>query len=351
MHRHYFIIIVIIALLCLLLVFFSLAREIAKPITKNPPTEAPHAPFKSYISGVGIVEANSENIAIGTSLHRVVNKIFVTVGSKVKRGDPLFQMENRDLQANLAVQEAAYQSAIAKLKRLESFPHPQDLSAAESAEKSAKVAYEQAKQQYQMVLDLKDPRAISLEEKNRRMANFREAEAKWNEAQATLKKVKAGTWKPDLDIANLDVVQAKATVNQIKTEIQRTIVRSPLDGAVLQIKIHEGEILPQDVSKPAMLIGNTDELFLRVNINQLDIPFFRENSPATAFLQGDSHYEFPLEFVRIEPYLVTKQFLTNDVTEKVDTRVLQIIYRIKKEDPHLIVGQQMDVFIKAKPLT
>ena len=54
-----------------------------------------------------------------------------------------------------------------------------------------------------------------------------------------------------------------------------------------------------------------------------------------------------LEFVRFEPYVIPKKSLTGDSTERVDTRVLQVIYRVKNENAPLYVGQQMDVYIDA----
>ena len=56
---------------------------------------------------------------------------------------------------------------------------------------------------------------------------------------------------------------------------------------------------------------------------------------------------FPLKFVRIEPYVVPKKSLTGDNTERVDTRVLQVIYAIDTTGKRLFVGQQLDVFIDA----
>ena len=59
--------------------------------------------------------------------------------------------------------------------------------------------------------------------------------------------------------------------------------------------------------------------------------------------------EIPLTFVRIEPYIVPKRSLTGESTERVDTRVLQIIFRFDLPQIPVYVGQQMDVFIECQP--
>ena len=52
-------------------------------------------------------------------------------------------------------------------------------------------------------------------------------------------------------------------------------------------------------------------------------------------------------FVRFEPFVVPKKSLTGDSTERVDTRVLQVIYKVEQDDLPLFVGEQLDVFIDA----
>lgn len=348
MKRNYFLILAYAALACLFLIFFALWWQVEAPLVRAPVIPAPNAPFKSYITGVGIVEPSGENILISTPLSRIVEKVLVNVGSKVKKGEVIIRLEDRDLKANLLVEQAAYQSALSKLQKLEAFPRPEDLATATAAVRSAQVELDLARQQNEMVQKLADPRAISQEDRNKRASAYQMAEANFQKAQAELDKIKSGTWKPDLEIARNAVQQAQANVNRIEIEIQRTAILSPIDGNVLQVKVNEGEIASLDNKTPMMILGNTDQLYLRVNINQLEIPYFKPEARAVAYPQGDSRIEFPLEFVRVEPFLVNKTSLTNRITEKVDTRVLQILYHIKTNDHRVYVEQQMDVFIEAK---
>jgi hypothetical protein len=72
---------------------------------------------------------------------------------------------------------------------------------------------------------------------------------------------------------------------------------------------------------------------------------------ARASLRGDPGQSFPLTFVRVEPYVLPKKSLTGDNTERVDTRVLQVIYAVDARERALYVGQQVDVFVDATPGT
>lgn len=345
MNRHYFLWVILVTLLCVFLIFYSM-WETAKP-PAPPEVTSPHplAPFKSYISGTGIVEASSDNISIGAPVNRIVEKVWVHIGQEIKEDEVLFTLENQDLQKDLAGRKIDYEIAKAKLKKIEELPRPEDLIAGEAALKIAQVELDQSKNQYDMVQSLQDSRALSQQEINRRKYSYEQAQARQQEAQANLNKIKAGAWKPDVEIATLEVQQAKVSVDRVQTDIDRTIIRSPINGKVLQINIHQGES-PVAVND-LMIVGNTDEIYLKVSINQFDAPYFRPEAHAVAFLRGNSRMEFNLEFIRLVPYLVNKQNFTNDIIDKNDTRVLQVIYRITNTDHHVFVGQQMDVFIEA----
>lgn len=348
MNKTYYSIILVIAL-CLLYLIGAFMWQREHFDSLEAASNAPHSPFKTFIFGVGIVEAKGGNINIGAAINRIVEKVPVIVGGKVKKGDELVKFESNDLQADVMLRELDYQLSLANLKKVKALPRSEDLLAAEANLKNAELDVAQANSQYEMIKNLKDSRALSQEEVNRRSFAYQLAVAKQQQVQAALDKVRAGIWKPDLEIAQLKVLQAKAQVMQSKSNLQRTIIKSPIDATILQIKIREGEVPSIDTSRsPLMIIGNTDELHLKVSINQYDVPHFQKNAGAVAFFQGDRQHEFPLEFIRIEPMLVNKQNLTNDIAERVDTDVLNIIYRITFTEQPVYIGQQMDVYIEAQ---
>ena len=67
---------------------------------------------------------------------------------------------------------------------------------------------------------------------------------------------------------------------------------------------------------------------------------------ARAMLRGEPSQQFALRFVRVEPYVIPKKSLTGDNTERVDTRVLQLIYALEPGGRRVYVGQQLDVYIE-----
>jgi HlyD family secretion protein len=123
--------------------------------------------------------------------------------------------------------------------------------------------------------------------------------------------------------------------------------RAPIDGTILQNKARLGQYAQcGPVSEPLMVLGGGKHVHIRADVDENDSWRVRPNTQTTAYVRGDTTQQYELEFVRFEPYVIPKKSLTGDTTERVDTRVLQVIYRVKDERAPLYVGQQMDVFIE-----
>ena len=141
--------------------------------------------------------------------------------------------------------------------------------------------------------------------------------------------LKAGSWEPEKRVAQSAVEREKAQVQQAQTELDRLTVRALVDGEVLQVNVRPGEFVGAPPGQALIVLGNTTQLHVRVDIDEYDIPRFVPDAPAKATLKGQSKDFFPLRFVRIEPYVIPKKSLTGDNTERVDTRVLQVIYAVE----------------------
>ena len=95
-----------------------------------------------------------------------------------------------------------------------------------------------------------------------------------------------------------------------------------------------------------ILLGNLNPLHLRVDIDEHEAWRVQPGTRAKGHVRGNASLASPLSFVRFEPFVIPKKSLTGDSIERVDTRVLQAIYRVDRTDLRLYPGQQMDVFIE-----
>lgn len=277
-----------------------------------PPAPPPVSPFRETVAGVGLIEASTENVSIGTDLPGVVARVFVKLGQQVRVGDPLFQIDDRHLAAELEMRKAA-------------------LAASEAKIGTAATALADARDQFKRAQTLNNTKVISPDEFARRDFAVKGAESRLNETRA-------------------DADAAAAAVRSTETDLARSTVRTPLDAGVIQIKIRAGEYAPAgQTPTPLLTLGQLHPLHLRVDVDEHEAWRVRPEAAAVAQLRGNPQARISLKFVGFEPLIVPKRSLTGDATERVDTRVLQVIYELSPGTMSLFVGQQMDVFIEATP--
>jgi multidrug efflux pump subunit AcrA (membrane-fusion protein) len=288
---------------------YSVARTTPRRESTAPPSGPPVSDFRDTVAAVGVIEASTENIAVGTPLSGIVPKVFVRAGDAVRSGDPLFELDTRQLRAELEVRR-------------------QTRSVAGSRVRVVDARLDDLRRQLAFAEQVKDKRAISGEEISRRRSAVQTAAAELDEARA-------------------QAVAAEAQVRAVAVEIERSTVRSPIDAEVLQVKLRVGEFAAAAGGQPLILLGRSKPLHVRVDVDEHEGWRVHAGASAVGRLRGNAELKTPLSFVRFEPFVVPKRSLTGDSTERVDTRVLQIIYQVQRDDLPLFIGEQLDVFIDA----
>jgi HlyD family secretion protein len=283
-------------------------RQMAPP--GDPPVMPPQKPFVHAVAATGILEALSENVSIGMPLPGLVTEVFVKVNDTVKKDQPLLKLDDRDLRAEkLSIQAQ------------------QEISRAQITVSEAQLAKLEA--QFARLNAVNDSRAVSRDDLENRKQDVAVAQAQLAAAKAQL-------------------AAADTSLKRIALLIERLTVRAPRDGTIIQVNIRAGEYAATSPKTPAMILGETGKLQIRADIDEQNATRIREGQKAYGYLKGDPTITFPLEFIRVEPYVIPKVSLTGSSTERVDTRVLQVIYSLTRPtEPPLYVGQQVDVFIEA----
>jgi multidrug resistance efflux pump len=339
----------VLAVAGVLFAVFMVVKGAQAPKVSKPVAEPPRPPFAYYVAGAGLVEASTENIAVGTPVGGLVLEVTGRVGDRVTVGQPLFRIDDRSLRADLIVKQAAEASAKSRLEKLLKGAREEEVRVAAAQLDEALATLDEAKRNFDRWSKLGG--AATGEELETRRSTLKVAEARVDRSRANYELLKAGTWEPDLAIARTEVASAEAAVKAIQTEIDRMTVRAPVEGMLLQVKVRPGEYAPTGVLQtPLMLIGRTAEtLHVRVDVDENEAMRVKEPARAVASIRGDSSKRVPLKCVRIEPYIIPKRSLTGDSSERVDTRVLQVIYSFNPRELRAYVGQQMDIFIEADP--
>jgi len=388
--------------------FAAYAVFSVKPVVPAPPAvPPPRAPFDTTVSGTGILEPAAAKItAIGAPFAALVTEVFVEVGAVVKTGEPLFRLDDRTLAAQKATLEAqvavadaevrAQETEVsaraaqvevaragratseAKLARLRALPRAEELPPLEARAAEARATVEDFEAQLARITAAraKSPGVVSDDDLDRRRFQLSFAKKALARAEADLALAKAGAWAPDVveaqanvaqsegqiaqaeaaraqaaagvEKAKASVAQAKASLAQNAVEVARATVRAPGPATVLDVNVRAGEYAV--VTRDALVVlGDLTSLLVRVDIDEESVPMVRKNARAKAIVRGFPNHPFDLEFVRIEPYVRPKRSLTGATNERVDTRVLQVIFKAGPSALPIYVGQQVDVFMEGAP--
>lgn len=291
-------------------VLFTFHYGGAKNAVANQLSAPPSTPYQSTVAGTGLVEANTRNIAIGSYESGIVARVFVKEGQLVKAGDPLFLIDDETALAEIAKQEQAV------------------------AVQQSQIAVDQAQladnaDQLKRVEGLKVGSSVSVDTIQRRRFAAKISEAALALAKARKKQAEA-------ELTSAQVALSKLTVN------------APVNGRIFKVNIRAGEYVNVQKDLVPVLMGDDRPLHLRVQIDENDLWRYTAEAPALASLRSNKKINFKLEFVRVEPYVQPKRNLSGDTTERIDTRVLEVVYAFDPADKPVFVGQQMDVFIEAK---
>ena len=338
-----------LAVLTLGFATFQVVRAQQKPEPLAPPVEPGKSPYVKQLAGAGIVEPETENIAVGSFTPGVVDKVLVKVGQTVKPGDPLFQLDDRTQQAELRVRKALQASAESSLARLNQQPRKDERPVQEAKVREAEVSLQDQVQLYNRMKGVAVV-ARSEEELGKREMAVELGKATLSRVKADFKLWELGAWQADKDISDASVRQAKAQVQQTEIELSRLTVPAPqlrwtadptgrlvpdATGAefrVLQVNVRPGEYVNAAAGTPLVVLGAVGKLHVRVDFDENDIARFSPQLVGVAKPRGNPDVSFPLTFVRVDPYVIPKKSLTGSNTERVDTRVLQVIYAIDTKD-------------------
>ena len=267
------------------------------------------APYKSYIAGSGAVESSSLNLNISPPVSGIITDMPAKPGKRVKKGELLFRLDAREAQAELLRRQAAVDVASATLA-------------------AAEAASAEALDQFERVREITDARVVSVEERKHRELAAKAAEKRVESARADWRAAGENAKAQGITLSRLDVL-------------------APIDGEVLQVNNHPGEFVAVVAgAKAPVVLGDTDTLNVRVEIDENIAWRFVPNSRAKGFLRGNKELAADLKYVRVEPLLVGKTSLTGDSTERVDTRVLQVLYAFDQKVLHAYPGMLLDVFIE-----
>jgi len=279
-----------------------------------PPVAVSYNPYDAGIYSTGIIETyqlNGSNINIFPEVAARVTDIMVTNGQEVKKGMPLIALDD-SVQAGIVEKDLA------------------EIGYARASLVNVQQQLEKMQKAYSI-----NPKSVSGYDLDNAI----------NAVKVAKESVKVAQGQYDSDVALLE----------------KYILTSPIDGIVLRIvpaigdyayQVGSYDIYTQTYAPTIALGVMTPYLQVRAYVDEILVPNLPDPSKleATLFVRGLINRSVPLEFSSLQPFTIPNIELSDERNERVDVRVLPIIFRFEKpSDINLFPGQLVDVYIKGKP--
>jgi HlyD family secretion protein len=330
-----------------------------------PPVFNPAAnPFTKGIYANGIVESHQsqgENIIIYPEISGPITQILVAEGDTVQKGAALVTIDDSVQRATVEQEQSQAQAALAMLKELKAEPRDETLAVSVAQVENAKAGLRNA----QDVLD-KEERSYRLDAQSVAKNDLDNARNAVKVAATNLQVVqrqyeltKAGAWVYDIENQEKQYAALTKAFAAGDALLSKYTIRSPVDGVVLSVLAAPGSyVSPQGAydsytqSYGPLVVMGTSQQYLEVRAYIDEILVSRlppvDKMEARMFVQG-ADVMVPLTYERTQPYVSPKIELSDQKQERVDVRVLPLIFRFEKpKDVNLYPGELVDVYIGAK---
>lgn len=328
----------------------------------QPPVFNPAAnPYAKGIYTNGIIESyqnNGANINIYPEVSGTITKIMVAEGQIVRKGTPLLIMDDSVQRAITEQQKSQAEAALALLEELKAQPRKENLEVTkaqvESASASLKSAQDQLDKQrksYEL-----NPKSVSKDALDNAENAVKVAKANLVVVQRQFDLTKAGAWIYDIRNQEKQYNALSKAFTASNALLAKYTIKAPIDGVVLSVNTAVGGYISSQGAydtytqglDPVIVMGSSENYIgVRCYIDEILLHRLPQGTQMKAqmFIRG-TNISVPLEYVRVQPYVSPKIELSNQRTERVDERVLPVIFRFEKsKDIHLYPGQLVDVYI------
>jgi len=322
-------------------------------------------PYAKGIYATGIIESyqsNGANINIFPEVPGTITQILATEGQMVRQGAPLLLLDDSVQRATVEQQKAQAEAALALLRELQAQPRSEVLSVSK-----AQVDYADAQLRTSLDTMIKlrkssdlDPKSVSKDQLDTAENTVKANQANLGVARRQYELTKAGAWIYDIQNQQHQYEALSKTYASGAALLAKYTIRASVDGVVLAINAAVGSFVsPQGIydtytqgSDPVIVMGHSQQPYLEVRcyIDEILIPRMPPPSKMNAQMEiRGTTDRIPMEFERIQPYVGPKIELSNQRTERVDVRVVPVLFRFKPpQDMNVYPGQLVDVYVETQ---
>lgn len=247
---------------------FGITRS--KPLPKKWAKVSRGTIRKTIITTGVITPEDGAEIKVGSRVSGKVEKLFVKVGDKVKKGDPIAVIEHADLQEKVAEKKAALEEKEMELKAL-LVQRPIEIERQKNKIEEVKAQLILAQTTYRRYKELLPEKLISKEEVDRQLKEVLVYKSRLAVAKKDLVYMER-KFKDDQRILKAKIRQLRAQHRLSKITLGYAFIKSPIDGTIAKISTPEGETVAAQLSSPTFVwIIDLDKLWVSTYVDETDI--------------------------------------------------------------------------------
>lgn len=279
--------------------------------------------------GVLRIPGNIEVIPIELSF-RVPGKVLerpVDEGHTIREGQLIARLDARDLEQQVAMQEASAATASAVLAAALAGSRREEVEAARAALGQAQAELERLKPDEARIRQLHEQGILSTRDAEASRAALDAARAKVEQATQQYQLVKKGPRPEDIDQVRARNRQAQEALALARTQLGYATLVAPSDGVILTRNLE-----PKEYAAPGtavVTLANLRQVWLRAYIEETELARVKVGQKAwiTTDTYPDKRYEGRVSFISPEAEFTPKMVQTRKERVK-------LVYRIKIDVPN-----------------
>jgi HlyD family secretion protein len=239
-------------------------------------------PRHDAIIAQGTIEVEETDIV--PTVRGRISRIWITEGSQVQAGDTLVTLVSSTLPDDLREREARVAQAAADLRDLEAGSRPEEIARAQAELRSAIAEDARAAKEWERMKALAAGNVVSQQDADNARAAADDARSKREARQQSLQLLREGATREAREAARSRLAEAKAFLAQGRaTDGELTLV-APVGGVVLPLYYRVGEVVEE--GDPVMTTADVSHPWVRVFVNQRDVPSLKLGGAAEAMVDG-----------------------------------------------------------------
>lgn len=272
-----------IATALLLLGGCSKAEKEKEPVVSVQVTPAQRGPISQVISAEAVVFPLEQAI-VAPKITSPIKKFYVQRGTRVRKGQPLADLENADLSGAAIASKGDFKQAQATYVTTVRAALPQQIQKAQLDAETAKSAFDAQQKVYESRKELFQQGAIPRRDLDAAEVSFQQARSQSEQAQKLLADLKSVGEEQGLRAAEGTKESAQGHMQNAEALLSYSHIVSPIDGVVTDRPLYEGDLAT--ANQPILTVMNISRLIAKSHIAQAEAAALKVGNPAELRVPG-----------------------------------------------------------------